>query len=140
MPLRKSREQREARQAEIDRQDQEAAARLAEVSARTPRLPLYCQQCEAKLKPAATACHYCGSTDLGPSQPSCPRFSDVTVNGRCPRCDGSSFKAPGVTGTMTAAGFLAGGIVGAAVGALAGAASIGDSILCVTCGARYRRG
>lgn len=140
MPLWKSREQREAERADLERQDREYSARLADLSANVPRVTLYCQDCEGKLRPTATACHYCGSHNLGPDQPSCPRFSVATIDGACPRCHGTSFRAPGMVGTMTAAGFLAGGAVGAAIGAAAGAASPNDVILCVTCGARFRRG
>jgi hypothetical protein len=140
MPLRKTREQREAKRAELERKDREHAARLAAVSAEARRLPLFCQECEAKLKPTATACHYCGSRNLGPSQPSCPRFSEVAVDGACPKCHGTSFRAPGLTGAGAAAGFVVAGAVGAAVGAAAGAMSPGDITLCVTCGARFRRG
>jgi ribosomal protein L40E len=71
----KRKERRAARQAEVDRRDREAAARLAAVSAQAARPPVWCQACEAKLKPAAARCHYCGSTDLGPNNPSLPRFS-----------------------------------------------------------------
>jgi ribosomal protein L40E len=131
MPLRKTREQREAQRAEIDRQDREHATRLAAVSTQA-RPPLFCQQCEAKLKPDATGCQYCGSHDLGTSQLSCPRFSEVAVGGACPRCHGTSFSAPDVTGTLAIGGFLASGAVGAAVGAMAGAMSTSDIILCVT--------
>jgi hypothetical protein len=77
---------------------------------------------------------------LGTSQLSCPRFSEVAVGGACPRCHGTSFSAPDVTGTLAIGGFLASGAVGAAVGAMAGAMSTSDIILCVTCGARFRRG
>jgi ribosomal protein L40E len=140
MALRKTREQREAERAEIERRDSEHAARLATISSQARRPALFCQQCEAKLRPDATACHYCGSRDLGTSQPSCPRFSEVAVDGACPKCHGTSFRAADVVGTMTAGGFLAGGTVGAAIGAMAGAMSPDDIILCVTCGARFRRG
>ena len=51
MPLRKTREQREAERAEIDRKDREHAVSLAAVSAEARRPALLCQQCEAKLKP-----------------------------------------------------------------------------------------
>ena len=140
MPLRKSREQREAGRAELERQDREHAERLAAVSAQARRPPLFCQKCEAKLKPTATTCHYCGSQDLGPSQPSCPRFSEAAVDDACPRCHGTSFTGSDLTGPMAVGGFLVGGAVGAAIGATAGAMSPGDIILCVTCGARFRRG
>ena len=140
MPLRKTREQREAEGAEIERQDREHAARLAAVNAQALRPALFCQQCEAKLKPNAIACHYCGSRNLETSQPSCPRFSEVAVDGTCPKCHGAAFRVPGVTGTMAAGGFLAGGVVGAAIGAMAGAMSPNDIVICVTCGARFRRG
>jgi len=140
MPLRKTREQREAERAEIDRKDREHAVSLAAVSAQARRPALFCQQCEAKLKPQATTCHYCRSQDLGPSQPSCPRFSEVAVDGACPRCHGSSFKASDVVGTTAVSGFLAGGTLGAAIGAVAGAMSPDDIILCIICGARFRRG
>lgn len=140
MPLRKTAEQRVARQAELERADCEHAARLARVSARARRQALFCQACEAKLKPDATTCHYCGSQDLGVSQPSCPRFSEVAVNGACPKCHGMSFRSAGATGPAAAAGFLIAGVVGAAIGAVTAAASEDDIILCVTCGARFRRG
>jgi Zn finger protein HypA/HybF involved in hydrogenase expression len=140
MALRKTKEQRDALRAELERQDREHSARLAAVSAQARRPALFCQQCEAKLKPEAATCHYCGSGDLGTSQPSCPRFSDVAVDGACPRCHGTSFKTVDVVGTMAAGGLLAGGTVGAAIGAMAGAMAPDDVILCVTCGARFRRG
>jgi len=139
MPVRKTREQREAQRAELERQDREHASRLAAYSATSvAKVALFCQQCEGKLKPTAIECHYCGSTDLGPSQPSCPRFSDVSVDGSCPRCHGKSFRTSDITGTATTVGFLAGGVLGAAVGAVAGAMSPNDVIICVTCGARFR--
>jgi Zn finger protein HypA/HybF involved in hydrogenase expression len=138
MPLWKTREQREAEHAGLERRDREHAARLAAISAQATRPALFCQQCETKLKPDATACHYCGSRDLGTSQPSCPRFSEVAVDGACPRCHGTSFRVPDVTGTLATGGFLGGGSVGAAIGAMAGARSPDDIILCVTCGARFR--
>jgi ribosomal protein L40E len=141
MPLKKSKEQREAKRAELERQDREHAARLAAVSARATRPPLFCQACEAKLKPTATTCHYCGSNELGPSQPSCPRFSEATVDGRCPKCHGNLFTAPDLAAPLTVGGFMVGGAAAAAVGAVAAAAmSPSDLILCVTCGARFRRG
>ena len=140
MPLRRNKDQREARQAELERQDREHSARLAAVSAPAARPPLFCQLCEAKLKPTATACHYCGSQDLGPDQPSCPRFSEVAVDGRCPRCHGMSFTAPGLAAPMAAGGFLIGDAAGAVIGAAAGATSTDYLILCVTCGKRFWRG
>ena len=33
------------------------------------RQALFCQQCEAKLRPTATTCHYCGSQDLAYEHP-----------------------------------------------------------------------
>jgi ribosomal protein L40E len=140
MPLRRNKHQREARKAELDRQDREHSARLAAVSAQDTRPPLFCQRCEAKLKPTATACHYCGSQDLGPAQPSCPRFSEVAGDGRCPRCRGMSFTVPGLAAPMASGGFLIGGTAGAVIGAAAGATSSDVIILCVTCGKRFRRG
>jgi ribosomal protein L40E len=140
MPLRRSKEQRQARQAELERRDREHSARLAAVSAQAARAPLFCQRCEAKLKPDATTCHYCGSADLGLDQPSLPRFSVAAVDGHCPRCRGTSFTAPGLAAPMAAGGFLLGGAAGAVIGAAAGAASSGDLILCVTCGKRFHRG
>jgi ribosomal protein L40E len=140
MPLRRNKDQREARQAELDRQDQEHSARLAAVSAQAARPPLFCQRCGAKLKPTAAACRYCGCQDLGPDQPSCPRFTEVAVDGRCPRCRGMSFTVPGLAAPMAAGGFLIGGEAGAVIGAVAGAPSSDVIILCVTCGKRFRRG
>jgi ribosomal protein L40E len=140
MPLRRNKHQREARKAELDRQDREHSARPATVSAQATRPPLFCQRCEAKLKPTATACHYCGSQDLGLDQPSCPRFSEVAGDGRCPRCRGMSFTVPGLAAPMSAGEFLIGGAAGAAIGAAAGAASSDVIIVCVTCGKRFRRG
>jgi ribosomal protein L40E len=126
--------------AELERQDREHATRLAAVSAQARRPPLFCQACEAKLKPTATACHYCGSKDLGPSQPSCPRFGEAAVGGKCPHCRGASVTAPEMTGAMAAGGFLVGGAAGVVIGAMAGAASPSYIIICVTCGARFRQG
>ena len=113
---------------------------MAAVSAQATRPPLFCQRCEAKLKPAATACHYCGSQDLGPDQPSLPRFSVAAPDGRCPRCHGASFTAPGLAAPMTAGGFYVGGAAGAMISAAAEVSSSEDIILCVTCGKRFRRG
>jgi hypothetical protein len=45
-----------------------------------------------------------------------------------------------MTGAMAASAFLVGGAAGAAVGAMAGAASSNEIVVCVTCGARFRRG
>jgi ribosomal protein L40E len=140
MPLRRNKDQREARKAELNRQDREHSARLAAVSAQATRPPLFCQRCEAKLKPTATACHYCGSQDLGPAQPSCPRFSEVAGDGRCPRCRGMSFTVPGLAAPLASGGFLIGGTAGAVIDAAAGATSSDVIILCVTCGKRFRRG
>lgn len=140
MPLRRNKQLREARQAELERKDREHSARLAAVSAQAIQPPRFCQRCEAKLKPTAAACHYCGSQDLGPDQPSCPRFSQVAPDGRCPRCHGMSFTAPGLTSPLVAGGFLIGDAAGAVIGAAAGVTSSDYIILCVTCGKRFRRG
>jgi len=140
MPLRKSTEQRAARRAELDRQDPEHPARLAPVSARAARPPLYCQQCEAELKPDAATCPSCGSTDLGPDRPSLPSFSMVAAGGRCPGCRGTSFTVPGLAAPMTTAGFLVSDTAGAVIGAAVGAASSSYVIVCVTCGERSHQG
>lgn len=141
MPLWKSKEQREAERMEIEQRDREHAARLAALSApQPPKQALFCQGCDAKLKPAAIRCHYCGSEDLALRQASWPVFSEVAVNGACPRCHGMSFRTPASTGVLAAGGWLVGGVAGAAVGAAIGAATPSDIILCVTCGARFRRG
>jgi hypothetical protein len=140
MAWRKSREDRVAQQAELARQDREHADRLSALSNQTPRVPRYCQRCEAKLKPTATKCHYCSSEDLGLSQPSCPLFSVAAPEGKCSRCGGASFRSADVSGMLAAGGLIAGGAVGATIGALAGSMSPNDLLLCVTCGARYRRG
>ena len=140
MPLRRNKDQREARQTELERQDREHSARLATVSAEATRPPLFCQRCEAELKPTATACHCCGSQDLGPDHPPCPRFSEVAVDGRCPQCRGMSFTAPGLAAPMAAGGFLIGDAAGAVIGAAAGATSSDYIIQCVTCGKRFWRG
>ena len=140
MPLRKTREQRAAQRAEMEQQDRDHAARLAAVSAQPARPPLFCQDCEAKLKPTATSCRYCGSQNLGTSNPSCPPFSEVAPDGACPRCRGGSFAAPGLTGPITAGAFLAGGGLGAVIGAAAGATTANYLVICVTCGARFTRG
>jgi ribosomal protein L40E len=139
MPLRKTREQRGAQRAEMEQHDREHAARLAAVSAEGARPPLFCQDCEAKLKPTATSCHYCGSQNLGASNPSCSLFSEVAPEGACPRCHGTSFTAPGLTGPMTVSGFLADGGL-AVLSAAAGATTANTLIICVTCGARFTRG
>ena len=139
MPLRKSKEQRAAHPAQRERQDREHSARLAAVSAQAGR-PLHCQRCEAKLKPDATTCHYCGSTDLGPDRPSLPGFSTVAMDGRCARCQGTSFTVPGLAALMATAGFLVSDTAGAVIGAAVGAASSSYVILCVTCGSGFRRG
>jgi Zn finger protein HypA/HybF involved in hydrogenase expression len=143
MGLRKTREQRAALQVQVEAQDREHAARLAALNAAQPsqsRRPLFCQDCDAKLKPAAVRCHYCGSDDLSVSQVSCPLFSQVAVDGRCPRCGGSSFTAPTATGVLAAGGYVLGGVAGAVVGAAIGAATPVTIVVCVTCWARYRRG
>lgn len=140
MPLRKNKEQCAARQAELERQDPEHSARLAAVSAQAARPPLYCQRCEAELKPDATTCHYCGSTDLRADRPSLPGFSTVAMDGRCPGCQGSSFTVPGLAAPMATAGFLVSDTAGAGIGAAVGAASSSYVIMCVTCGERFRRG
>jgi ribosomal protein L40E len=141
MGLRKTREQRAALQWQVEAQDREHAARLAALNAAQPRSsPLFCQNCDAKLKPAAVRCHYCGSEDLSISQVSCPLFSQVAVGGRCPRCGGSSFTAADATGVLAAGGYVLGGVAGAVVGAAIGAATADTIVVCVTCGARYRRG
>jgi len=140
MPLRKSREQREAERAEMDERDRDHAARLAALNAAQLRPPLFCQACDARLKPAAVRCHYCGSEDLAVSQVSCPFFSEVAVDGACPRCHGRSFRTPEPASVLATGGLLAGGLAGAAAGAAIGAAASSDLVLCVTCGARFRRG
>jgi len=124
MSLRRFREQREARR---------------DFSAQSKRPALYCQDCEAKLKPDATVC-YCGSRDLGTSQPSFPQFSEVAVDGACPKCHGTSFRPPKVDDTTIAGGFLAGGLLGAAIAAKARATPPDGIIVCVTCGAPFRLG
>jgi hypothetical protein len=140
MQLRKSREQRDAERAEVDRQDREHAARLAALNDVTRQGPMFCQSCRAKLRPNAVRCHYCGGTDLARNDPSAPLFSQAAVGGACAKCGGRSFTAAGVgTGTAIEVGFLVAGVVGAAVGAAASMDS-GEYVLCVTCGARYRRG
>ena len=136
----KSKEQREARRAEIEQHDRAHAAQLAALNAARPWRPLFCQNCDAKLKPAAVRCHYCGGEDLAMSQISCPFFTEVAVNGACPRCRGMSFRTPSSTGALAAGGWVVGGVAGAAVGAAIGAATPSDLIICVTCGERYRRG
>ena len=98
MPLRRNKDQREARHAELERQD------------------------------------------LDPNQPSCPRFSEVAPDGRCPGCQGMSFTVPGLAAPMAAGGLLIGDAAGAVIGAAAGATSSDYIILCVTCGKRFRRG
>jgi len=99
MPLRRNKDQREARHAELERQDREHS-----------------------------------------DQPSCPRFSEIAVDGRCPRCRGMSFTVPGLAAPMAAGGFLIGDVAGAVIGAAAGATSADHIILCVACGKRFRRG
>jgi hypothetical protein len=103
--------------------------------------PLYCQSCDARLKPSASRCHYCGSRDLGPSRPSLPVFSDsaVIADGvaTCPNCRGTKFKTPSGMVTGAVAGFLLAGGIGAAIGA---AATPEEIVLCETCGARFRKG
>jgi Zn finger protein HypA/HybF involved in hydrogenase expression len=89
---------------------------------------------------AAVRCHYCGSEDLSVSQVSCPLFSQAAVDGHCPRCKGSSFTVPNATGVLAAGGYALGGVAGAVVGAAIGAATADTIVVCVTCGARYRRG
>ena len=140
MGLRKTKGERAVAQLRVDAQDREHAARLAALNTAQPPRPLFCQNCDAKLKPAAVRCHYCGSEDLSVSQVSCPLFSQVAVGGRCPRCQGSSFTASDATGVLAAGGYVLGGVAGAVVGAAIGAAAANTVIVCVTCGARYRRG
>src|SRR5690242_19301890 len=107
MPLRGNKDRREARQAELDRQDRE---------------------------------HSGGSQDLGPDQPSCPRFSEVAADGRCPGCHATSFTAPGLAAPMAAGGYLIADAVGAVNGAATGTTSSDYIIVCVTCGKPFRRG
>ncbi len=91
MPLRKSREQRDAERAEVDRQDREHAARLAALNDVTRQGPIFCQSCRAKLRPDAVRCHYCGGTDLARNDPSAPLFSQAAVGGACGKCGGRAF-------------------------------------------------
>jgi hypothetical protein len=141
MRLRKTKEERAALQLQVEAQDRAHAARLAELNTPQPRSrPLFCQNCDAKLKAAALRCHYCGSEDLSVSQVSCPTFSQVAVDGHCPRCRGSSFTMPNSIGALAGGGYVLGGVAGAVLGAAVGAATADTVIVCVTCGARYRRG
>lgn len=73
-------------------------------------------------------------------EPSCPRFSEIAADGRCPRCRGTSFMVPGLAAPTATGEFLIGGAAGAVIGAAAGATSSDHIILCVTCGKRFRRG
>lgn len=53
----------------LRRRDREHAAQFAALNAIQPRQPLYCQNCDARLKAAAVRCHYCGSEDLAVGVP-----------------------------------------------------------------------
>lgn len=141
MQLRKSREQRDAERAEVDRQDREHAARLAALNDVARQVPMFCQGCRAKLRPNAIRCHYCGGTDLAHNDPSAPLFSEAAVGGACAKCGGHSFQSAGLgSSTAVGVGFLVAGAVGAAVGAAAASMGSDEYVLCITCGARYRRG
>jgi hypothetical protein len=141
MPLRKTKEQREAARVEVDRLDREASARLAALSdAARPRPPLFCQACDAALAPSAVRCDRCGSDDLALTMPPCPLFSEAVPSGICPRCQGTSFHRPTSTGAFAVKGLLYGGPVSAAVGAAIGAAMPSGFVYCDNCGARFGRG
>jgi hypothetical protein len=90
---------RENKNAELDRQDREAAERLHNI------------------KPP-------------------PLFSEVAVDGACPKCRGRQFRND--TGGAALGGFLVAGLVGAAIAAAA--SSTDERIECVTCGEGFRRG
>jgi hypothetical protein len=90
----------EARGAELDRQDREAAERLHNI------------------KPP-------------------PPFSEVAVDGACPKCRGRQFGAES-SGAAAVGGFLVARVVGAAIASAAASGS--DRIECVTCGERFRKG
>ena len=64
-----SKDEREAERRPLRRRDHEPAAQFAALNAIRPGQPLYCQNCDAKLKPAAVRCHYCGSEDLAAGVP-----------------------------------------------------------------------
>lgn len=136
MKLFRSKEERAAREAEVDRRDHEHAARLAAATAETRKGPLRCQDCLAKLSSAATRCHYCGGENLARRDPSCPRFSEAVKDGKCPSCGGSQFTLPGGEAGSVIAGYAMAGLLGAAV-AGSGAQRV---VVCVTCGARFARG
>ena len=105
MPLRKTREQREAKRAEMDRLDREASARqVALTDAARSRPPLFCQACDAALAPSAVRCDHCGSDDLALTMPPCPLFSEAVPSGICPRCQGTSFHKPTSAGAFAASG------------------------------------
>lgn len=140
MPFRKTKEQREAEHAELDRLDREHSARLAALNeAARPIPPLFCQPCGAALEPIAVRCHYCGSEDLALSQPPIPLFSEAVINGACPRCHGMSFSKQTSTGRFATRGLVLGGPAGAVVGAAIGAAMPSDFVSCDACGATFRR-
>jgi hypothetical protein len=141
MPLRKTREQREAKRAEMDRLDREASARqVALTDAARSRPPLFCQACDAALAPSAVRCDHCGSDDLALTMPPCPLFSEAVPDGICWRCQGTSFHKPTSAGAFAASGMRYLGPVGAAVGAAIGAVRPSVFVFCDDCGARFGRG
>jgi hypothetical protein len=99
--MRADRKRRQAaRNAELDRQDREAAERLHNI------------------KPP-------------------PLFSEVAVDGACPKCRGRQFRSD-TTGVVLG-GLLVGGVIGLAIAA-AVASNSDERFECVTCGERFRKG
>jgi hypothetical protein len=60
----RSKDERTARQAELDQRDREHAERFAAASAKARKGRMRCPSCRAWLPSTATRCDYCESVDL----------------------------------------------------------------------------
>ena len=65
----RSKDERAARQADLEQRDREHAERFAAASAKARKSPMRCPSCRAWLPSTATRCDYCESVDLARRAP-----------------------------------------------------------------------
>jgi hypothetical protein len=75
----RNKEERAARQAEMEQRDQEHAQRFAVATARARNGPTRCQRCHAWLPSTATGCDYCEGVNLVGRDPASPRFTEADM-------------------------------------------------------------